>query len=218
MSSVAAVPRSSRVRPKYVVFGLAAVMMAIVLYNNESFLVKPDHPVWQHYEPFKWWLLPHGIAGALALFLGPFQFSDRLRAKYAKYHRIAGRLYVGGVMIAAPLGAHIQIIQGPPLFNAAAVVDAILWMTTTAIAFFFALRGNFQQHKQWMTRSFAVALVFLEVRVITYFIPSLGQSVEGVMGVVWTCLAFAVLAGDIVLQIEEMLRKRPVAVKAQATS
>jgi len=39
-------------------------------------------------------------------------------------------------------------------------------MTTTGIALFFILRGNVNLHRQWMTRSFAVAIVFLEVRVI----------------------------------------------------
>jgi uncharacterized membrane protein len=201
----------SRIRPKYVLFGIVATMMVIVLYNNESFLIDPDHPVWQHYEPFKWWLLPHGIAGALALFLGPLQFSDRLRQKYLRLHRISGRIYVAGVAIAAPLGAHIQILQGPPLFNAAALVDAALWMLTTGIAFFFALRGNIQQHKQWMTRSFAVALVFLEVRVILYFFPAIEKNmgIDGVMMVVWICVVFAVFLGDVVLQAEELLRKRP---------
>jgi uncharacterized membrane protein YozB (DUF420 family) len=39
-------------------------------------------------------------------------------------------------------------------------------MTTTGIAFACILNGKVQQHRQWMTRSYAVALVFLEVRVI----------------------------------------------------
>ena len=39
-------------------------------------------------------------------------------------------------------------------------------MLTSAVALAFILKGNVQQHRQWMTRSFAVALVFLEVRVI----------------------------------------------------
>jgi len=58
--------------------------------------------------------------------------------------------------------------------------------------------GKVQQHRQWMTRSFAVALVFVEVRVV-----------QGVTG--WenwpratenrcmVCLAFSILSADIVL-------------------
>ena len=57
-------------------------MVAYVLNHNETFLIHANDPAWQHYQPFKWWLLPHGIAGACALLLGPMQFSDRLRKKY----------------------------------------------------------------------------------------------------------------------------------------
>ena len=68
-------------------------------------------PKWKHYEPFKWWLLPHGVAGACALLLGPMQFSERLRYRFRKLHRVLGRIYAAGVFIAAPLGIYIQHFQ-----------------------------------------------------------------------------------------------------------
>jgi hypothetical protein len=54
----------------------------------------------------------------------------------------------------------------PRSFSIAAAVDAALWMTTTGIAMVLILKGKVQEHWQWMTRNFAVAVVFLEVRVI----------------------------------------------------
>ena len=145
-------------------------MVAYVLNHNETFLIHANDPVWNHYPPFKWWLLPHGIAGACALLLAPMQFSDRLRKKYAKLHRVVGRFYIAGVFVAGPLGFYIQFFQersgATRSFSVAGAVDATLWMTTTAIALLFILRGNVNLHRQWMTRSFAVAIVFLEVRVI----------------------------------------------------
>jgi uncharacterized membrane protein len=158
--------RTSWLRPKYLLFGFIALMLAYVLPHDESFLVHPN----DHYEPFKWWLLPHGVAGACALLLGPMQFSDRLRLRFRKLHRVLGRIYVAGVFVAAPLGFYIQYFEGrmgvPRSFSIAAAADALLWMVTTGIAMAFILKGKVQQHRQWMTRSFAVALVFLEVRVI----------------------------------------------------
>jgi len=66
--------RSSWLRAKYILFGFVGVMLLYGLRHNESFLIHPQDPVWQHYQPFKWWLLPYGIAGACALLLGPMQF------------------------------------------------------------------------------------------------------------------------------------------------
>jgi Predicted membrane protein (DUF2306) len=46
------------------------------------------------------------------------------------------------------------------------VVQSGLLMTTTGIGLYFALRRRITQHRQWMIRSYAAALTFLEIRVI----------------------------------------------------
>jgi uncharacterized membrane protein len=215
-----ALPPVSWLRLKYLLFAFVGLMMAYVLRHNESFLLNRADPVWQHYQPFKWWLLPHGVAGACALLLGPMQFSDRLRQRYAKLHRVAGRIYVVAALILAPLGAYIQFFQErmheTRSFTIAAVVDATLLMFTTGLAFVFIRQGKIQQHRAWMTRSFAVALVFLEVRVIGGVTGWENLGSGAIETIVWGCLAFSILAADIVLQWQELRRSRPAAMKAKA--
>jgi uncharacterized membrane protein len=164
--------------------------------------------MWQHYEPFKWWLLPHGIAGACALLLGPMQFSDRLRGRCRPLHRAVGRIYVAGVFVAAPLGVYIQYFKermgDPRSFSIAAAADAALWMITTGIAMVFILNGKVQEHRQWMTRSFAVALVFLEVRVIGGVTGLENPDTQANETIVWACLAFSILSADLVLQWKQL--------------
>ena len=100
-------------RPKYLLFGLIGLMFLYVVDHSERFLIDPADGEWMHIESFKWWLLPHAIAGACALILGPMQFSDRLRQRFIGVHRAVGRLYVTGVFIAAPLGVYIQYLNEP---------------------------------------------------------------------------------------------------------
>jgi hypothetical protein len=121
-------------------------------------------------------------------------------------HRVSGRLYVIGVMVAAPLGVVIQRIAYVPGWVPVAGMDATLWISTTAIAFVCALRGDFQQHKKWMTRSFAIALVFLEGRVWYAINPGFDN-----LAAVWICLAAAVPLADVTLFAEGWLRKRSAA-------
>lgn len=214
--------RLSWPRPKYFLFAFIGLMVAYVLAHNERFLVNRGDPEWPHIQSFKWWLLPHGIAGACALILGPMQFSDRLRQRYARFHRVVGRIYVAGVFIAAPLGTYIQYFQermgAPRSFSFAAAADATLWVTTTAIALMFILRGKIQQHRQWMVRSFAVAIVFLEVRVVAGITgwENLGESVTET--IVWACVAFSLLFADMVLQWQDLRRARPVTLKSVTAS
>jgi len=213
---------SSWVRPKYLLFGFIALMLAYVIPHDESFLVHPKDPIWQHYKPFRWWLLPHGIAGACALLLGPMQFSDRLRARFRKLHRVVGRIYVAGVFVAAPLGVYIQYFEermgNPRSFSIAAAVDAALWMTTTGIALVFILKGRVQEHRQWMTRSFAVAIVFLEVRVIGGMGGCENLDVHANETIVWFCLAFSILSADLVLQGQQLSHSRPLFLEEESPS
>ncbi len=212
-------PSQSRSWARIFLWTFVGFMMVYVLHHNESFLIHRADPVWAHYQPFKWWLLPHGIAGACALFLGPMQFSDRLRQRYIKLHRIIGWIYVVGALIVAPLGTYIQFFEermnGPRSFTMAAASDAALLVLTTAIALFFILRGNIQQHRQWMTRSYAVALIFLEVRVISGVLRLDDSAVAGEI-IVWMCVIFAVPLADIVLNWRDFKRGRIVQGKAAA--
>jgi uncharacterized membrane protein len=192
----------SRPNAKYVVFALIALMMGYVLYHNERFLIEPTNPIWEHYAPFKWWLLPHGVFGALVIFLAPLQFSERLRRRFTQWHRIVGRLYVGAVFILAPLGAYIQHynerLGGPRSFTVLASVDAVMLMSVTAIAFLFAYKRKITQHRQWIVRSYAVALVFIESRFILGVTGWEQQGVEIVQAVIWSCLALSIPLADVV--------------------
>jgi uncharacterized membrane protein len=187
-------------RAKNLIFAVVGVMTAYVLYHNERFLIQPANPVWQHYEPFKWWLLPHGLAGACALLLAPMQFSERLRKRFVWLHHYVGRIYVAGALVLAPFGFYIQYFQerigSPRSFTVLAAVDAVLLMVTTGVAFLFAIRRNIAQHRQWMMRSYAVALVFFEGRFIMG-ITGWENDVVMSQAVIWSCLAMSVLLGDL---------------------
>lgn len=206
-------PRISRARGKYVVFALITMMAAYVVVHNEGYLINRRDPFWQHVQPFKWYLFAHGVAGACALLLAPMQFSDRLRRKYVQLHRVIGYVYVVGTAIAAPFGFYIQYFHermgSPRSFSFAAATQATSWILTTTIAMIMILRGNTEAHRKWMTRSFAVCLVFLQVRAVEGVTgwDTLGVSVDET--VVWACNVFTLLAADLVLQAQELLRTQP---------
>jgi len=209
-------------RAKYLVFAFIGLMLAYVLVHDESFLINAQDPEWQHIHAFRWYLLPHGLAGACALLLAPMQFSDRLRRRFAKLHRVVGRIYIGGVVIAAPFGFYIQYFQertgAARSFSFAAATQATTWIVTTLIALAFIRLGKVEQHRRWMTRSFAIALIFLEVRVVLGVTgwENLGGNVSET--VVWACNVFALLAADIALQVQELLRARPVRAAAKVAA
>jgi len=191
----------ARINAKYVVFTVIAMMMGYVLYHNERFLIEPANPIWEHYAPFKWWLLPHGMFGAIVILLAPLQFSDRLRRRFTRLHRIVGRLYVIGAFFLAPLGAYIQYyterLGSPRSFTVLAAVNAVMLIVATAVAFLFAYKRKITQHRQWVVRSYAIALVFIEGRFIMGVTGWEQLGVEIVQAIIWSCLAMSVLVGDL---------------------
>lgn len=195
-------------RAKTVLFAAIGAMYVYVLLTNETFLFNRADPEWPHIAPFQTLLLPHGMAAALALFLAPFQFSERLRRKYIAVHKTCGYLYIAGCYIGAPIGLYIQWIEErlgtfSRSFTIATIADMTIWMFATTMALIMIRKGKIQQHRQWMTRSFACALIFLEVRVIAHLFNLPESSLEMV---VWACVAAAFPLADLVLQIDELRR------------
>jgi hypothetical protein len=211
-----------KIRAKYVVFSTIALASLYVLYHNERFLIDSNHPAWQHYGPFKWWLLPHGIFGAIVLLLAPLQFSERLRQRYTKAHRVMGRLYVAGAIGLAPLGAYIQYYQermgAPRSFTILAIVDAAMLMGATTIAFLFAVRRKIALHRQWATRSYAIALVFIAARFVLGVTGFELLGVEIVQAMIWSCLALSVPLADVAINWRELRSARSVPVRPAAVT
>ncbi|HKP45829.1 MAG TPA: DUF2306 domain-containing protein [Pyrinomonadaceae bacterium] len=208
-----------KVNAKYVTFSVIAVATAYVMYHNERFVVDSDHPAWQHFESFKWWLLPHGIFGSIVLLVAPFQFSDRIRQRFTRAHRVMGRMYVVGALGLAPLGAYIQYYQermgAPRSFTILGVVNAFMLIGASVLACLFAYLRKIATHRQWATRSYAIALVFIAGRFIMGITGWENLGIEIVQAIIWSCLALAVPAADVALNWRELRGLAPARVRSQ---
>lgn len=158
-------------RPKYAVFAAIAAMALVVLHKDRV-IADPADPIWDHYRPFAWWLIPHGIAGLVVLLLGASQFSDRLRRRLPR-HRLVGRIYVGAVLVLVPIGVLIEAIKyshgvaSLKLLVATSGFGTLL-LIATAMGLAMARRHRLAPHRRWMTRSYAIGLVFLTGRTVDH--------------------------------------------------
>jgi len=207
-----------KLNAKYVVFSIIAVATVYVIFHNERFVVDSAHPAWQRYEPFKWWLLPHAVFGSIVLLFAPFQFSDRIRQRFTRAHRVMGRMYVLGAFVLAPTGAYIQYYQeqfgGPRSFTVLGVVDALMLMSATALAGLFAYKRKIALHRQWATRSYAIALVFIASRFVMGVTGWEALGVEIVQAIIWSCLALSVPLADVAIHWKELRSAVTVPVKS----
>lgn len=205
-------------KSKHVFFAVFGLMTLLVFYLYETPFLDSSSPVWQHVEPVKWLLLIHGVAGAVALLLAPFQFSARLRRRGVRLHRVLGRLYVAGAFISAPLAIPVALRLGPPSLVLAATIQSLGWMLTTAIALYAVRRGDIRQHQEWMTRSYPFAMVFVVARALLA-VPAIRELGEpGFVSVVWGCIALACFAPSLVLNWRALFGRRAAPAAARAAA
>ena len=86
------IDRTRSIHAKHVFFFCFGLLTLFVVLHNELPMVNAQSPARQHFAKVTWWLIPHGIGGALALLLAPLQFSNRQRLRYLRLHHILGRL------------------------------------------------------------------------------------------------------------------------------
>ncbi|MBZ5566718.1 MAG: DUF2306 domain-containing protein [Acidobacteriia bacterium] len=214
--TTATVPSAPRTRPlqaKHVLFVVFGLLTLLVLYTRDLALLDPASPLRQRFAPIPWLMLTHGVFGALALTLGIFQFSSRLRSRYLAVHRLMGRIYIGATFIAAPVAVVISMRLGPPTLLMATVVQAGGWILCTAVALYCVRSGNIQQHRQWMMRGYPFAMVFVFVRAVLA-IPAVARLGEvGVVSTVWTVIALAGFVPSVVIAWQGTFQKKAVMVK-----
>ena len=198
MATVVAPVRRPRSQSKLVFFLIFGLLTVFVTYMKNAHVFDPASEIAQHFAPVRWYLLPHAFFGSLAMLLGVFQFSNRLRARYLKIHRTLGYVYVFSVFSAGPLAIPMTMRFGPSLV-AASSVQSFGWMLTTAIALYCVRHGNVTQHRRWMIRSYPFAMVFTITRMIIPLPPVQRLGAAGVDTVVWTVIALAAILPNIFL-------------------
>jgi uncharacterized membrane protein len=202
-------PVSGRWRFKTVLWASLGLTTLFVLITSEVLLMT-DYPMYHAYRQQligdRHLLIPHTLAGTIALLAGPSQFSPRLRQRYLKFHRVLGRLYVVSVFIGALTG--MALAAGRPGGPGTAVQGAT-WIICTTAALVTARNRQITQHRQWMVRSYAVTFTFVASRVLNLwprYWSHLGDSLAG-LGVAAFALA-SLLVADLGLNWHELTTRR----------
>ncbi|MFD2148515.1 DUF2306 domain-containing protein [Mucilaginibacter antarcticus] len=132
------------------------------------------------YFELKWFVIAHITTGGGSLILGFIQFWPSLRNCSWKAHRAIGLLYLLAVL-ASSICAVILAVTTAKEVNWAYAFSLQIWVTvwisSTVIAYYSALKGRYTLHKEWMVRSYLVTLAFIisGLALKTSYIQSLGS-------------------------------------------
>lgn len=166
------------------------------------------------YGPYFWprasTLLLHILCGLVAIAIGPLQFWPRIRNTYRRVHRVSGRIYLAVVLIGATSAAVLAVTSKVNFSYASGMFAfAVVWLSTSAMALVAILRRNFEQHRQWMIRSYVVTFAFVTFRVgqdvLAYF--DIGR-VDYVTMLSWACWALPLFFAEVAIQGRQLFARR----------
>lgn len=181
-----------------------AAMLAILLVTiatiliHEASLLRPGDPTFARLSTFRWWLIPHVAGGAVALVIGPLQFSSTLRRRFPALHRWLGRIYVLAVTIAASLSLYIILAFEDQANWWVMGAMGALWLMTTQFAWLSARNRSFAQHQLWIGRSYCLTLTFVATR----FVPDRilpGLDYVKMTALYWLFIVLSLVIPDLVV-------------------
>jgi uncharacterized membrane protein len=129
-----------------------------------EFLLTKQHVIHLNYYKTSFYL--HIFSSLIVLLSGALLFLPIVLRKAPSIHRIAGRIYVILVLlISAPSGL-IMAFHSNGNFSTTInfILLSVFWWVFTFIGFVAIIKGQVIKHKQWMTRSFALTMSAITLR------------------------------------------------------
>lgn len=174
---------------------LYALSLAVAAYAVVGYVFFPPghlvHPSMQaSFEARPVALYLHVFGAAVALVLGPFQFSGTLRGRHPRLHRWMGRAYLAfGVLAGGVAGLCLAgFAYGGAVSQAGFGLLALAWLGSGALAFGAIRRRDMTGHRRWMVRNFA--LTFAAVTLRLYLPASVASGVAfdvAYPAIAWLC-------------------------------
>lgn len=151
-------------------------------------LVHPDMQV--VFQAHAVGIYTHVSASLVALALGPFQFSSRLRQQNTALHRWSGRLYISiGVLVGGASGLYMaQFAFGGNVARIGFSLLALSWLFTGLMAYLAIRRRDIANHRRWMVRNFALTFAAVTLRIYLGLSAAAGFTFESSYPVIaWLC-------------------------------
>ena len=156
-------------------------------------------------------LMVHIVGAMLAILFGPFQFLPGLRkGRWLKVHRWLGRTYLLSVLFGGLGGLYMsRLSYGGTLSHLGFGTLACLWLYTGYRAYRHIRNKEVEQHRQWMTRNYALTFAGVMLRI---WVPLSGAAgidfLTAYQAIAWLCWVPNLLAAEWIIRRTLPARRR----------
>lgn len=108
----------------------------------------------------------HIVFGVLALVIGPFTLSSKLREQNVKRHRLLGNIYMVSILFGGLAGLYLALnATGGWVAQLGFTLLSIGWLFTVFQALVHIKKRNIQGHQKWMLRNYALTFAAVTLRI-----------------------------------------------------
>jgi len=142
----------------------------------------------------------HALGGTAMLFAGAAALSFAAARRIGRWHRWLGRAYLVAGGVGAGLGLALSISEPHPLpgVGLATGVLAATWLAVAAMGYRAARNRRFDQHRDWMVRSYVLTWTFVFCRIVMRTLPEADPAT--IVGIIWAAWIIPLVACEIALQ------------------
>ena len=200
----------------WLLLAIASVEFLIAAYGKYRHL---DSAAYGMFMTRRGWLWLHLAGGLTTVLLGPVQFLTQWRRRNPRLHRLTGRIYLVGMLVAAT-GATGLLATSPAPFaiRAAFSATALAWLTTALTGLVAIRRGAVDQHRRWLVRNYAVTLapVIFRLSLPLAIAGGLAPSPTLIATLLWCSWIVPLLACEAVRRLAGVWRRTHTSTPAEA--
>ncbi|AAS39982.1 MULTISPECIES: DUF2306 domain-containing protein [Bacillus] len=111
-------------------------------------------------------LFIHITTSIVALVIGPFTLSTKFRERNINRHRIAGRIYMVGILLGGVSGLYLSFYAtGGLVAKLGFGLLSVLWLTSAYQALHRVKNKKIKEHRNWMIRNYALTFAAVTLRI-----------------------------------------------------
>jgi uncharacterized membrane protein len=178
----------------FVIFAVLAILVG--LYPSIYFLMdrkfgllnsKPDdllNNIFWNIEFYQ-----HIILGGIALLIGWTQFIVKIRTTKVQLHRTIGKVYVIAALLSSLAAVYIALYAtGGAVPALGFICLAIVWFSSTSMAYFHIKNKRIEEHQKMMIYSYAACFAAVTLRIYLPLLTILfGDFIKAYSIVAWLC-------------------------------
>ena len=155
----------------------------------------------------------HASSSLIALALGPFLLSRKIRNKNQNLHKQLGKIYYIGILFGGLSGLYLAFeATGGILSTFGFGLLSLFWLSTAGTALYQIKQRQIEQHREWMIRNYSLTFAAVTLRIwllVFILVAGIENYVTSYTIISWLCWIPNLLIAEFYLKKTKNIVRNP---------